>query len=648
MAFIFVNDLKNGIEIEFKLLGHDEDGNEVYFEYDKSHAVFSYNIISNNKNISNIKQLYYYYSDEENRRFLCADFSDSNGKFYLSSDYKKMVLFNEDIDVFLMSNLETEYLDNDIDLYLESDKINFDSIEDVFLCNGVNKLKTNIIEAQIMQKYDEDYSDGLILSEEEISAFISSKDENNIFCFYRGGERYLNTESLVLKRVAYRNATFYGINEFVIVKNYISKNKIKDCYIAFKKSFNITTSLKTDINNNDYYNIIVSFSGRNYYLVNEKDSLYLIDINESKLSEDVLDNFYNIVGKKYDLSFFYPKKLAIRIISWLQQIFDNNDYFTNIKFHINDGKVEKEIEDYYSTIKKVDELRLELENLKNEGVNLNNELLDKNNELDKYRKLQKDYSNSRIEIQDLKNRISELSKENDQLEHELEEQKTDSSVINAKLTNFLEWFYGHDYITSYKWKDYNNLYGNMDYYHNYYKEYKKDNETFFKSIFNQFIGKKKQLRICIVGGGNGWEVSCINDLARTYNFEISVFVIDKYIWPINKFNDNSNLKSCIVKMGDFSKILDAYSNKFDLIYFSRIINYVDSSLINWNEFAKMLNSNQESIIAVAQIILNKEVLTRNFEKMFEETYPLRRINIPFTNKTELFILKNNAYNDIYE
>ena len=157
-----------------------------------------------------------------------------------------------------------------------------------------------------------------------------------------------------------------------------------------------------------------------------------------------MDNFYNVIDKKYDLSFFYPQKLAIKIIDWLQQVFGNDDIFPNTKFYINDGKIEKEIEDYYSTLKKIDELRLELENLKNEGTNLSNELLDKNNELDKYRKLQKDYSNSRIENQDLKNRISELSKENDQLEQKLEEQNSNPNVVNTKLTSFLEWFYGNE------------------------------------------------------------------------------------------------------------------------------------------------------------------------------------------------------------
>lgn len=650
MAFVFLNDFEsgidNGIVIDIKVCGSDEDNNVIFFEYKDDKAVFMYDIVNSKQNISEIKHFCYYYSDEPDKRFLCADFSESIGKFYLSSDYRKMVLFNDEVDEFLKRNLETEYLD--VDLYLDSDKVGVGLIKNVILSNGNSIIQTNSVAAQLMIKYDEDYSKGLILSEEEMNAFQSLADDSKVLCFYYGEGRYLNTESLILKRVAYRKASKYNFNEFMVVRDYLTKNKIADSYIAVKKSFNICNSTKEDVKKGEFYNIIISSNGRYYYAANEKDCIYFIEKKEAKIIEKIIDNRFNVLNNKYDYSFFFPKEVAIKIINWLYEFFEDNVLFPNVKIRVFDGKIEKEIEDYFSALTKIGDLRRELEILKNEGANLNNELLDKNNQIDKYRKLQKDYASSKIENQDLKNRIVELSKEKEELEKEIEEQNNNPDVANVNLTKFIEWFFGHDYLSSCKWKDYDNIYANMDYYFRYYIEYKNDNARFFKNILNHFVNVKKQIKICIIGGGNGWEVSTINETAKNYNFDISVFVIDKIVWPINELNNNENLNSCTVQLGDYSKILKLYSNEFDIIYFSRIINYTDSSSIKWNEFSMLLNDNQESVIAFAQIVLDKTGETRSFENVFEENFQLKHIAFSFRNKTELFILENNAYNALFK
>lgn len=190
----------------------------------------------------------------------------------------------------------------------------------------------------------------------------------------------------------------------------------------------------------------------------------------------------------------------------------------------------------------------------------------------------------------------------------------------------------------------------------YYDYYTAENAAFFRKVFREMtMGDTDFCNIAIIGGGNGWELAAIDEAAGYENNQrINCTIVDRCIWPKNDIRRNyAHIGSIhIQKMDMFDFLRDTDSvKKFDLLYFSRCINYTDleqSGYINCGNYgdgAKSLFIGLKKMIAdagvfcvFAQIELRKIGHTRMLNELFKKEMGLGDYvhNLPYSH-TRLYL-----------
>jgi len=214
------------------------------------------------------------------------------------------------------------------------------------------------------------------------------------------------------------------------------------------------------------------------------------------------------------------------------------------------------------------------------------------------------YSN----VKELDNAISEFAKNNnlsniasinnylgkndfDEFEKYLKKSNNAIRLFGHESDNVLESFYHESrnkkcYVSCNTNKEYCNWWykywskcSNIFYEKKYYVPYSTINDLFFNKIETLKKGNifnKKVVNIVLVGCGNFYELSSLNDIAKEYSkTRFNIIVLDRFIWQKNRLNDidgNNCFCNLWFKKCDFYDELknDIY-NKADLIYFSRCI-----------------------------------------------------------------------------
>ena len=208
------------------------------------------------------------------------------------------------------------------------------------------------------------------------------------------------------------------------------------------------------------------------------------------------------------------------------------------------------------------------------------------------------------------------------------------------------------------WKNYQSKAGNTDYRLRYYDDYLEENCVFFRYLLEKRLAGMSEVNIAIIGGGNGWELTAINEILEKTGLDIDVSctVVDNYKWPINEIDSNRgrNIKDIVfVKKDMFDFLMDEDNiSRFDLLYFSRCINYTDLhecgylNRCTWDgnsqeifAILKDVLSEQHILTAFAQIELGKQGYTmdvnNNFKRIFGFGEGLR-IKCP-ASRTSLYL-----------
>lgn len=177
---------------------------------------------------------------------------------------------------------------------------------------------------------------------------------------------------------------------------------------------------------------------------------------------------------------------------------------------------------------------------------------------------------------------------------------------------------------NYCWSSYNDIVGNFDYELRYFDSYDRENRVFFKHIFDNYLNGMTDIRIAIIGGGNGWELSAINDcISNMQNkSKVECCIIDRVIWQYNRLYDRKyeNISEITVIYDDYGDYLNENDDMFDLIYFSRCINYKDCGYANIDSIREMLER-KKTLVAFAQIELSqKNGKTNQFNDEFKEAF----------------------------
>ena len=133
------------------------------------------------------------------------------------------------------------------------------------------------------------------------------------------------------------------------------------------------------------------------------------------------------------------------------------------------------------------------------------------------------------------------------------------------------------------------------------------------------------LKIAIFGGGNGWELDAINHcLSKTNNaLQVECTIIDNIVWPINNIEENKGkmIGSIeVVKKNFFDYLKKVKKGDYNLLYFSRCINYIDTKDTDCLSDLLAELSRIGTKVAFAQIELDKEGNTRDFNVKFKKLF----------------------------
>lgn len=581
----FINDFNNIKCIDI------ESVNDEFFEYKNNEASFIYKEKSSEKLDTNY--LFYNVENEENKRFLCVDLSNGKGKFYLSDDYKNMVLFDKKTDDFLSENLDTEMLD---DSFLESNPINISGSYECYLCVDSSILEVNSIIGKIMIEYDEEFTDGLLLNPEEYKLLIGDNNNEALFSCMFNGERYLSFDSKSLKKVSYEKSNKYNLDEIIAINNFFIKRK-EETYISVKCPFQLTSIKQEDIQNNNFYNIICSINKKKYYVVKSKDSIYIKSEKESKLSSIT---FYNMEKKneKFNLEYYYSKDDALKLIDWFFHTLDFSKIEFKILFYVKDNQIEKNILDYNSLVDKVDEINEELIKEKDKVKDLDSKIYRAEEELKQLNKLKKENDKLKTTIDKLSDENKELKSINEKTEKKLNVAfKSFSNILSIDTSNFYDLinFKLNDNI--YKrlipissncpdWAIYNLKSSNTIYHFGdetrtgYKKDYEDINNRFVEIVKNNYTAERavtKTLNILLCGCGDLLEVKSFIKYFSSYPGHINLLCLDLSLWPENFLDEVKGLLSdkfslYFYKCDFYYEIMNnSFINGFDIIYFSRCL-----------------------------------------------------------------------------
>ena len=254
----------------------------------------------------------------------------------------------------------------------------------------------------------------------------------------------------------------------------------------------------------------------------------------------------------------------------------------------------------------------------------------------------------KIKIEKLKDDNNYLNQKNSENEKKIKdlELKIEESERNK---SFIEKYFVEKNSNNpkYEWINYNNVDGNATYHRKYYTKYMRENIEIFKKIFEKYSMEriKNGLSICIVGGGNGWELKCIDEYENNIIANLSVTIIDKLIWPLNEISKCKNIKNINIIIGEYEDILKSSNISYDIIIFSRCINYTENKYKYTLDRIKDIideisRHNKMATIYFIQICKEIDGLTKDFEREFENKIPLLKVEIENNYYiSNLFMLK---------
>ena len=205
--------------------------------------------------------------------------------------------------------------------------------------------------------------------------------------------------------------------------------------------------------------------------------------------------------------------------------------------------------------------------------------------------------------------------------------KFDENKVKLMLDPFLIYPMGrlHKWAKGPLWTQYDVREGNELYENSYYADYSKENELFFNYLLNDHSQESGPMKIAIFGGGNGWELDAINlCLLRMKGApKLECKIVDRIIWPINHIDENKGkmIETIDVVRGDiFNYLRTIKHGDYDLLYFSRCINYVDTKdTERLTELSTEL-SRVGTRAAFAQIELDKWGKTKEFNDEFKRIF----------------------------
>lgn len=614
-------DIKSNSEDVF-----DYIDNEAFFDYEEKQEI----------NLSEKGHLFYNVEENKEKRFLCVNLSKGKGKFFLSADYKNMVLFDSITDEFLSQELDTELLD---DSFLESKKINNMNRYDCVLCNGDNSLFIDNVVADIVLQYDEDFKNAILLNKQEYDLLNFAGDSPNS-CFYYmfDGNRYLRFESNTIKKVSFEKANKYSLDNIVKIDSIFS-NKDYDSYIAIKKPFSLKPLKQEEVNNKDSYNIKCVINKENYYVVSNKDVLYFIKVSKSKLSTIT---FYNMEKKneKFNLEYYYSKEDAIKLIGYLYNLI--NDEKFELSFYIKNNAVEKRILEYSSLVDYTDDLN---ESLVSEKANVKKleGIIDLNNkELKKLELAQK-------EISLLKEAKDKLSRELDELKNKYEKSKGKlvkshnafANMMAFDPSNFydLKNFKVNDDIylrlssissaspswAKYDSKESNSIYHYGDNFSSGYKnDYERINNLFIDYACNDYVSvynDVNSINVLLCGCGDLLEIkSFIKSLNESNINHINFLCLDLNLWPENFLDEirkslSDKYDLFFYKCNFYYEIFYNELYKcFDIIYFSRCLLYGEQyNGCSIERIIELLNKLKDRKVYLSQVVNYNNPAAIDFE-----------------------------------